>query len=530
MTFSSNKYIIFICFQNTNSLLISSFLSKFFFLHSLFKNCKQQRMDPLISKTEKASIIYSRKCWVISGSIVLTLVVFFIVLFAVIIGNDSVTSCDMDGYQSGLPTKNATQSFWLKNAPFQDINSDTVPSSVNITIIGAGMSGTSVLYHLAKYLNNDTFNPTNDRYSVLLIDCRGASGGATGRNGGIMRTGGSARFNYLLNKYGNQTAMDEYNFRYNTMMDVIQFINDNNIDAPIQQRGYVTRVGIDNDLNELGTIINNTRPYNMRSLNESLLDSDGMRLIGKSDYYTSGMYQYNATFLTWPAKIVFGLLNYSIMNSGTIDLNIQFNTCVTGVNNMDNHYVINTENDHVIDSDIVVYATNAYTSYLLPDYVDKIIPMKNQVILTDVIDYRVWETDVGISDSYQYYGQRMDDNKIIIGGGRNEPSIINNENQWIGNYNDSDIINTNVNEYLLKILGYHNITTNIDMVWQGILTRIGGDFPYIGPLNDKNTSYIAAGYDGSGMSIAFNAGNAIASMIVGNKNYPFLPNFLPKNH
>ena len=49
------------------------------------------------------------------------------------------------GQQSGPPTPNATKSFWLENAVFQDTRTGALPSSVDIAIIGAGF----VIYTLS---------------------------------------------------------------------------------------------------------------------------------------------------------------------------------------------------------------------------------------------------------------------------------------------------------------------------------------------------------------------------------------------
>ena len=60
---------------------------------------------------------------------------------------------------------------------------DTLPSHADVVIIGAGMTGCSLAYHLVN-----TSPPGKQAHpdSIVCIDGRGISGGASGRNGGIM--------------------------------------------------------------------------------------------------------------------------------------------------------------------------------------------------------------------------------------------------------------------------------------------------------------------------------------------------------
>ena len=67
------------------------------------------------------------------------------------------------------------------------------------------------------------------------------------------------------------------------------------------------------------------------------------------------------------------------------------------------------------------------------------------------------------------------------------------------------------------------------MEWQGIMGFTDDGLPYVGPLLNKKNAYICAGYTGSGMSYAFNAGKSIADMILNNDPSPFVEAFLPSS-
>lgn len=85
----------------------------------------------------------------------------------------------------GLPVENPTNSYWQlpPNRNVSDHQSEQLPEEVDIVIIGSGISGTSVAWHLLK-----EGNWTKDSVPrIAMLEARQACSGATGRNGGQIR-------------------------------------------------------------------------------------------------------------------------------------------------------------------------------------------------------------------------------------------------------------------------------------------------------------------------------------------------------
>jgi FAD dependent oxidoreductase len=85
-------------------------------------------------------------------------------------------------FDPGLPRPNPTVSSWqLPPSPLRDYrSSESLPLSIlDVVIIGSGMSGTSVAWHL---LHSDGA-PKYNYYSALMLEAREVCSGATGRNG-----------------------------------------------------------------------------------------------------------------------------------------------------------------------------------------------------------------------------------------------------------------------------------------------------------------------------------------------------------
>jgi hypothetical protein len=82
----------------------------------------------------------------------------------------------------GLPLSNPTESPWqIPPHPLQNfLSTPHLPTSLlDIVIIGSGLSGTSVAWHL---LHGDT-TPRTSYHSTLMLEARDVCSGATGRNG-----------------------------------------------------------------------------------------------------------------------------------------------------------------------------------------------------------------------------------------------------------------------------------------------------------------------------------------------------------
>lgn len=86
---------------------------------------------------------------------------------------------------SYLPVPNPTTPYWRTELHHLDSHRSTkdLPSHSEVVIIGAGISGISVAYHLSQADSTDGGSPP----SILLLEARQVSSGATGRNGGHVK-------------------------------------------------------------------------------------------------------------------------------------------------------------------------------------------------------------------------------------------------------------------------------------------------------------------------------------------------------
>lgn len=81
-----------------------------------------------------------------------------------------------------LPANNPGETFWqtTRHNLHDHRSTEQLPERSDIVIIGAGYAGVSTAYHLVK-------DHGDANRSITILEARGASSGATGRNGGHAR-------------------------------------------------------------------------------------------------------------------------------------------------------------------------------------------------------------------------------------------------------------------------------------------------------------------------------------------------------
>lgn len=267
--------------------------------------------------------------------------------------------------------------------------------------------------------------------------------------------------------------------------------------------------------------------------------------------------QANAASL-WPYKLVAFVLERLLMAGG---FNLQTKTPVTGLNRVDlsaRHSSSHPDPDnaasrgwtaHTSRGDIsahhVLLATNAYTSHLLPQFADIIVPVKGQVSslkpplppqsAKDPLDIR--HTFYFVSDLADrrddYLVQRPPPGaELIYGGGR-----IHAEGHGLGVWDDSTI-DEPVAHYLKHELGglmdlsirgpgiaqgEHGASpSRLDIEptfeWSGIMGFSRDGWPWVGPVPESagggDGLWLCAGYSGGGMPNASLCAKAVVDMMI----------------
>ena len=98
----------------------------------------------------------------------------------------------------GLPVDNPTEPFWLSERSRLDHHrtTETLPGAADVVIVGSGLSGALLAYHLLR---------ANPALHVVMLEARGTCTGASARNGGQVKTDVSE--DILQADYANSPAL-----------------------------------------------------------------------------------------------------------------------------------------------------------------------------------------------------------------------------------------------------------------------------------------------------------------------------------
>lgn len=104
----------------------------------------------------------------------------------------------------GLPVPNPSKSYWLEDPPFPelvDVRSPKLPEYADIVVIGSGITGAATARTVLQECERK-----GERRNIVVLEARTLCSGATGRNGGHMKSSPHELFVRLKDKYGPERA------------------------------------------------------------------------------------------------------------------------------------------------------------------------------------------------------------------------------------------------------------------------------------------------------------------------------------
>jgi glycine/D-amino acid oxidase-like deaminating enzyme len=243
----------------------------------------------------------------------------------------------------------------------------------------------------------------------------------------------------------------------------------------------------------------------------------------------------------WPYRLVAHLLKLAV----SMGVNLQTFTPVTSVakvdsTSIDQLWLVNTPRGSV-KTKTVIYATNGYTSALVPEIKGKIVPVRGIVarLVGDSVPKLKDSYMIRISD-YEYdYMIPRPDGSIIVGGGKRD--YYKDLDEWFDVSDDNKLIEKARNYfdgYMQRHFhGWEDSSVHTEEIWTGskhtprsakdvyhtdisfslVMGYSNDGFPYVGPVCGRPGQYICAGFTGHGMPQIFLSAKAVASMVVEGK-------------
>lgn len=424
----------------------------------------------------------------------------------------------------GLPVPDASKSYWIEetDSPIKGYRSAAgVPSEADVVIIGSGYTGTSVAANiLLEHWS---------RKSVVMLEARDVCSGATGRNGGHVRSFYHHHHQHYAELYGEAAAADLIIFEDAEMAKVKKLVEKYKIDCYYEERQscqvFASLDQAKQDLADYYSFIKN--PYLPQSIKSKVKVFFGQQAKDVSFTDTVAVCSMTPTASVWPYRLITGLIEKCIGKG----LNLQTNTPVSELRQKGQKWLVRTSRGTILAKKVVI-ATNAYTKSLLPEFKGKILPVKGCVSHMKPIDPLTPRLPFNYYHTYPMEGDYVTarhDNSIIAGGGGATYLGFPNSLAMINTVDDSQVPQA-TRKYFegypsRNYTCFANKPFVNDYTWTGVMGYTDDEFPFVGDLAPygRANMYISAGYTGHGMPRIWSCGAYIADLIAGRYRKTHIP-------
>ncbi|KAL7928949.1 FAD dependent oxidoreductase [Trichoderma chlorosporum] len=417
---------------------------------------------------------------------------------------------------AGLPVDNPSKSYWLSEPSESLLGHRTtkeLQQATEILIIGSGITGAFAAHFLKEKA------PDLD---ITMLEAREACWGATGRNGGHCQPGYYVSppqiAAFELRTYSYLKALVE------THSIPCDWRTTTGVHGYYSPKLFAAAKKIIEKIQEKYPEIGANITVALR--------------VGAAE---GAVVQRNAASL-WPYKLVAFVLELLLAAGG---FNLQTNTPVIDLKKADEPvglcspqfgadeaastgWIVHTTRGN-ISARHVLLATNAYTSHLLPQFADIIVPVKGQLSsLKPPPPQQPAKGPLNIGHTFYFVSDHVDRRddylvqrsppgaELIYGGGR-----IHAEGHGLGVWDDSTI-DEPVARYLRGELRGLMISryASKKMHAQGIMGFSRDGWPWVGPVPDSagggDGLWLCAGYSGGGMPNAALCAKAVVDMMIPN--------------
>ncbi|QDS76013.1 hypothetical protein FKW77_004851 [Venturia effusa] len=419
--------------------------------------------------------------------------------------------------QGPAPVQDPTPSFWRTELDELDNHRSTsdLPAECDVVIIGAGFAGAA----LAHYIYEDNPSPP----SVVILEARQACSGATARNGGHLKPDTYLTLAKNVKKFGARASVDVANFEASQVYAMKELVEKEKIDcdftmtracdATLDERLAKEIEDAHVELQKAGVANLKDVQFTSRANAERV---SGVKGALNCFTFTAGH--------IWPYKMVMHLLK-GVVAKGA---NLQTHTPVTSVSDTassDGEWEVTTTRG-TIRTKTILYATNAYTSRLAPQFKNKILPVRgicSRIVVPEdrKAPFLPYTYSIRHGPGLYDYLIPRNDGSIIVGGAKS--LFWHDRKQWYGVFDDSKMIEPAKHYFdgLMQrtFIGWEDSGAYTDKVWTGIMAYSSDFMPYVGDVPGKPGQMVLAGFSGHGMPLILLSAKAVVQMLRFGKSF-----------
>jgi glycine/D-amino acid oxidase-like deaminating enzyme len=366
--------------------------------------------------------------------------------------------------------------YWLVEAGPSSFAGDGT-GHVDVGIVGAGVTGCACALALAEA-----------GLDVRVADERAVAEGASGRNGGFALRGTAAPYDEVVASVGRERALALWQWTEAELRAMEELAGD-----AFRPLGSL-RLAADGDERE--ELRDELEALHADGLAAEWVDAPAGPLSGR---FTAAIF-HPTDAAVQPVRLVRRLARRA-GDAGAV--------FVTGRR---------VTNPAELDADAVVVATDGYPSGLLAELEGLIVPTRGQVIATEPLVERLFETPHYGRHGFDYWHQTVD-GRIVAGGFRD----VSLDREFTAEEAVTDDVQRALSSFVDDLVGRG---VRIDYRWAGIFGLVLDFLPVVGPVPGTAQTWVAAGYSGHGNVLGFACGRLVARAILGDRD-PLLDLFEP---
>jgi gamma-glutamylputrescine oxidase len=358
-----------------------------------------------------------------------------------------------------------TTSYWLAE-PYEPLQRVALAGEPDVAVVGGGITGCSSALALAEA-----------GLRVRLYDAREIAGGASGRNGGFALRGAAAPYPVIVESLGREQAAELWRWTERALDDLAELAGD-----AFRRTGSLRLAADEEERVELEQEYEALRAdgFAVEWREELAPPLDG-RFPAALRHPDDGVLQ--------PARLVRRLAR----RAAQAGVEICEHTRVGSV--------AETEAAQV------VVATDGYPSGLLGPLEGLIVPTRGQVIATEPVAERYFETPHYGRHGFDYWHQTAD-GRIVAGGFRD----VSLQDEFTADEATTPVVQSALDEFVRSLLDRE---LRVDYRWAGIFGLVLDFLPVVGRVPGDESLWVAGGYSGHGNVLGFACGRLVAEAILG---------------
>jgi glycine/D-amino acid oxidase-like deaminating enzyme len=388
------------------------------------------------------------------------------------------------------------KNYWLETTAIPQADpSRALPDSVDVAIIGSGVTGLSAAIALAKR-----------GMQTAVLEAETFGWGASSRNGGMVLTGMKLPVPTLISRYGRERVKRMYAATLASVDCVEQIVREEKIECDFARCGHLEvacKQAHFDGYAESARLIEKEFNHTLRIVPKAKLHEE----IG-SDIYFGGLVDETSAGLN-PARYVAGLAAAAQrVGAAMFD-----NTLVTDVRRSSNggaRFQLSTSKGSLTAREVIL-ATGAYTTKATPALRRKIIPIGSYIIATEVLEEdlarQLSPQNRMIYDSrhFLHYYRLTPDRRMLFGG---RAAFFPESESTVRQ--SAEILRRGMIHVYPQL---RNV--EVEFVWGGTLDFALDVMPHTGQTDGMHYS---VGYAGHGVAIGTYLGTKIADVICGQPN------------